>query len=498
MKITNIMNFVRTFEPRDLEIEAMLFDTAKSQLELSVEMELPSTFLLEYDALCDERYVELFRAVKDNPKIELGFWYEVVEPLTSAIGIPYNSPRGFKWDWFIDPGYAMAYENGVKEKLIDEAMRKFKEIFGSYPRTVASWVLDTYTVNYLCKNYEIDALMICRDQVNTDAYTMVGGYFNGAYYPSKNNVFTPGSDETRLNVPVFRLLGPDPIHNYDSHKYLTKEIIEKSGQSVFTLEPVCYAGHEPDVVDWFFDTYYRTECVGMAYTQIGQENSFANFDLVTPLRMQYEKLLERGVSFLTVSETGRLFKATYDKTPSASVSALTNWDSKKAQSVYYSCEGYVANFFTADDKAFIRALYLFDDRVEDTYLNSKCTTFDSVHENMPIVDTWYQRGNTDGGYGIIFDTGTTVLSQSIDGDVLTLELENGSVSFDSEGISVTKCKLEFTPKMCNTKITLTKSGLEYEYKSHKYLLKVVGATPRLDGEKILICGESVKLIPTKI
>ena len=207
MKITNIMNFIRTFEPRDSETEKKLLDTAAAELELSLKMNLPSTFLLEYDALCDDRYLELFKAVKDNPKIELGFWYEVVEPLTSAVGIPYNSKRGYRWDWNIDPGYSMAYPNETKERLIDEAMRKFKEVFGFYPKTVASWVLDTYTVNYLYDNYELDALMICRDQVNTDAYTMVGGYFNGAYFPSRNNVFTPGGDKTRINLPVFRLLG---------------------------------------------------------------------------------------------------------------------------------------------------------------------------------------------------------------------------------------------------------------------------------------------------
>ena len=134
MKITNIMNFIRTFEPRDSETEKKLLDTAAAELELSLKMNLPSTFLLEYDALCDDRYLELFKAVKDNPKIELGFWYEVVEPLTSAIGIPYNSKRGYRWDWNIDPGYSMAYPNETKERLIDEAMRKFKEVFGFYPK----------------------------------------------------------------------------------------------------------------------------------------------------------------------------------------------------------------------------------------------------------------------------------------------------------------------------------------------------------------------------
>ena len=496
MKIVNIMNFVRTFEPRDAESERLLFPTAKAELDLSLEMDLPSTFLLEYDALCDERYVELYRSVKDNPKIELGIWYEIVEPLTSAIGIPYNSARGYRWDWNIDPGYSMSYDLDTRRKLIDEAMRKFNEVFGFYPRTVGSWVLDTFTTNHLAENYNIDAFLICRDQINTDAYTMVGGYFSGGYYPSRNNVFTPGSDETRVNVPVFRLLGADPIHNYDSRKYMSPSA--PTGLGVYTLEPASEAGKRPEVIDWFFDTYYGTESIGMAYTQIGQENSFSTYDLITPLRFQYENLIRRGVKFMTTSETGRLFKSTYERTPVSTVSSLKNWDTPNAKSIYYDCESYTANLFFFEGRVSLRSLYLFDDRVKDTYLTDTCTTFDSIHENLPLVDTYYQRGDTDGGYGLIFDTGATFFTQKINGDSLTVDLGSRSITFTEEGIRIQKCKAEFTPNMINTTITLLDNTLYYEYKGHKFALRVEGGRVTESGGTFLFEGDSVLLIPTKI
>lgn len=496
MKVTNIMNFIRTFEPRDAEIEKKLFATAKAELGLSLEMDLPSTFLLQYDALCDEKYVELFRAVKDNPRIELGFWYEVVEPLTTAIGIPYNSARGYRWDWNIDPGFPMSYDTATRERLIDEAMRKFKEIFGFYPRTVASWVLDTYTVNYLADNYEIDAFMICRDQINTDAYTMVGGYFNGAYYPSRNNIFTPGGDETRLNIPVFRLLGPDPIHNYDGKKHLSAGSVERYS-TVFTLEPASSVLKNPKIADWLLDTYYCTESIGLAYTQVGQENSFANIDLVTPLRYQYEGLIERGVPFMTVSETARLFKKSYKRTPVTTSAAMTNWDDVDIKCVYYNSEAYTANIFYREGCVSLRSLYLFDDRIEDSYLHGRCTTFDSIHENMPIVDTYYQRGNTDGGEGIILDTGATQFTQSYDGDILTVSFGEGSAIFDETGITLVNCKVKFTPEMVNTRISVTDSSVEYEYKSHKYALRVEGCKPEFKDGVISLCGDKIRLTPEK-
>lgn len=494
MKIVNIMNFVRTFEPRDAETEKKLWATARDQLRLSEEMKLPSTFLLEYDALCDERYVELFRNVGEN--IELGFWYEVVEPLTTAIGIPYNSTRGYRWDWNIDPGFAMSYPNGIRERLIDEAMRRFREVFGYYPRTVGSWVLDTYTVNYLTDKYDIDALLICRDQINTDAYTMVGGYFSGGYYPSRNNIFTPGTASMRIGTPVFRLLGSDPIHNYDGKKYLSEKY---AAGGVYTLEPACPAGRDPECVDWFFKTYYEGESLGFAYTQVGQENSFASFDLVTPLRMQYEKLLQRGIEFQRVCDTGRLFKEKYSKTPATSVCALDNWDERDLKTVYYSCESYVANILYNEGRVAIRCLYLFDDRIREAYLNSKCTTFDSIHENMPIVDTFYQKGETDGGEGIILDTCAKQFAVSSPKDsVLEINLGSRSITLDEEGITVRGCNMEFAPKMCSTCIECNGQDLHYLYKGHKYALKTEGARVSRTDNVISIKGETVRLIPTRL
>lgn len=499
MKITNIMNFTRYYEPRNLEVQAKMPQTTRALLNLVNEYKLPATFLIQYDALCNEEYVSIFKS-EAGENIELGFWYEVVEPLTSDIGIPYNSARGYKWDWNIDPGFAISYPNDIKEKLIDRAMEKFKEVFGYYPRTVCSWVLDTYTVNYLCKKYDIDALGICRDQVNTDAYTMVGGYFNGIYYPSVNNMFTPaGSEGMQNKTPIFRLLGPDPIHNYDGAKYCSEG--EKC-RGVYTLEPACIAGRTESTVDWFFRTYYENESLDIAYTQLGQENSFAMFDLVTPLRMQFEKLIARGVKFEKMCDTGAAFKAKYSLTPPAAVSALDNWDSVDAQSVYYSCKGYTANVFRHESRVFLRSIYLFDDRIPDTYLSERCSTFDSIHENMPIVDTYYQRGDSDGGLGIILDTDAAPFDSKRDTDGnLVVCWDKGCARFDEEGITLTGCKASFTPKMCNTHIEPSGDRLIYEYKGHTYALLVDGGRITKTADAYVFDsdeGDALKLIPMKI
>ncbi|MBE6547226.1 MAG: hypothetical protein E7668_07335, partial [Ruminococcaceae bacterium] len=390
MKVVNMMNFVRRIDERKVDSTKHLLDFTATQLRLVNQYEIDNTFLLQYDAVCDEDFVSLFKN-EATEKTEIGLWYEIVEPLTTACGMPYRSKRGFKWDWHIIPGFSMGYTPEQREQLIDEAMRKFKEVFGHYPKTVASWLIDTHTVNYLSEHYDISAMALCRDQVNTDCYTLKGGYFNQAYYPSKNNMFTPAqSKEMQINVPMFRLLGPCPIHNYDNHKYSSDEFRTTDRTQVFSMEPGCYMGFTDEVTRWMFDCYYGEESLGFAYSQIGQENSFYGCNTVLGgMKMQIEQLLERGdVEFKKMGDTGELFKSLYsDETPATSLVALSNFDSTDVQSVYYDCKNYAANLFRFEDKIFFRSLFLFDESIEDFYSENPCTTFDAVYENLPIVDT---------------------------------------------------------------------------------------------------------------
>ena len=284
MKIINIMNFVRQCDPRMEDSERILYETTAAEVALVKEYGLDSTFLLQYDAAIDPGYQELFRREADS-HMELGLWYEIVQPLTQKAGIPWRGREGWPWDWHVIPGFSMAYTVEERKKLIDIAMEDFRAIFGEYPKTVASWLLDSYTVNYLADNYPVKAFAICRDQTNTDAYTLVGGYFNQAYYPSRRSMFTPAqSAEQQVNVPMFRLLGPDPIHNYDGERYMTNEkYLPYHG--CCTLEPIWESGSNPETVDWFFRNYFQNEDLGFSYAQLTDAVREAE-ELARPVRLE--------------------------------------------------------------------------------------------------------------------------------------------------------------------------------------------------------------------
>ena len=181
----------------------------------------------------------------------------------------------------------MAYDICDREKLADVAMNDFKDIYGAYPKTVASWLMDTHTMSYISEKYGVEAFAICRDQINTDAYTLAGGYFNQGYFPSKNNCFTPAqTDANAIKTPMFRLLGPDPIHNYDKDKYL-KNNKEELGR-VFTLEAALPMMNSTENMEWFFDTYFKNEDLGFSYAQLGQENGFHHAYVAENLKKQID------------------------------------------------------------------------------------------------------------------------------------------------------------------------------------------------------------------
>lgn len=504
MKAVNIMNFVRDIDERMENSKEILYQTTLAQLEMVNEFEFENTFLLQYDVLCDERYVQLFKEKATN-KTELGLWYEIVEPLTTACGMPYESKYGWKWDWHIVPGYSMAYTPADREKLADEAMRKFKEVFGYYPRTFAGWVIDTHTMQYLAQNYDLDAVAICRDQTNTDAYTLVGGYFNGAYYPSRNNIFTPAqTKEYQINVPVFRLLGPSPINNYDEHKYLSEKAIEFFGDhGCFTLEPVWKTGADPDCVDWFFSTFYENEDLGFSYSQLGQENSFAEDGFLPALRMQFEKLSKRrDVTVIKMGDTGRYFKNTYpDSTPATAVTALENWDKDRdIQSVYYDCKNYMANLFRYENSIFLRALYLFDERVADLYLEKQCASFDAVYENLPLVDTLFWTPNELKNCGLQLSAeGTAVTVEKYKEHGLQISWNDGRVLFEEDCITVSANELRLFTGKPNCTIKVVGNTIEYLYKNTAYYLDIENAAVKQDEECILITpySEEVRLIPRR-
>ncbi len=494
-QIVNIINFVRGCEPR---MEMDLYTPVAEQIKLINKYDLKSTFLLMYDTLCDDRFIEILS--HKNEKTELGVWLEIVEPQCAAAGVKWRGRPGFPWDYYANAGFTVAYGREDREKLTDALFEKFRERFGEYPRCIGSWATDAYTYEYISEKYGVDAACMCRDQWGTDGYTFWGGYYNQAYYPCKNNMFCPAQTAgEQTDIPVFRMLGSDPIYQYDMGLDVNGSAAEWQG--VATLEPVyCGAdgGGNPEWVDWYLDENFSGRCISFGYTQAGQENSFGWGAMQKGLTYQIQRIAELcaggKVEALTLSETGAWFKKTFKQTPPSVVSALSDRHGKNRFSVWYDCKNYRADIFGEHDRFWIRDIFLFREGYKERYLDSVNDSISMTFDNLPVTD-----GNRFSGNGV-----RAGLYPFSDGEALTyterVYSENeSSVTMIFKGtqagdfvIKANEASLEFSADRDFSLVNVSKNGedepkktpyengVEYEYRGFRYRVAVDGVVSDAD------------------
>lgn len=384
----NIVNFVRGSEPRNAAID--LVEPLREEIALNSKHHLPNTILFQYDALLREDMMAEARKAEQDVT-EFGVWIEMCRALVEKVGIKWRGRNGWDWDWYINPGFLMAYTHEERAKILDEIFRLFRERFGKHPESMGSWLLDAWSMDYVQRKYDVKAFCICREQDNTDAYGLRGGFFNGAYYPSKRNMLSAAVDmRNAVLVPCFKMLTPDPIYNY-SEESLATEFGRKTG-SAYTLEPVGRFGQRREIIDWYFRIYGGPGLLNLSSMQTGQENSFGWPRIGKGLPYQIEKIAaERAAGRLVVEqlcETGVRFKRTYRTTPPQTQVALEDWYGKGNQSVWYNSRYYRANLVNENGKLYIRDIHVMKDDFAEPFVDTVCTGWQAEYFTPPVVDLY--------------------------------------------------------------------------------------------------------------
>lgn len=475
-RIVNLVNFVRGCEPR---YPKDLFKPVVRQMEVNARYGFDNTFLLQYDAMQREDFRALFLENR-NEKTELGVWLEMCRELTETVGIPWSGRPGYDWDWYVDPGFLMAYEPKQREALIDEVFRRFREIFGEYPAVVGSWLLDAYSMNYMCETYSIKAFCVCREQHAVDAYTLWGGYYNGGYYAAKTNMICPAqTKENAIPAPVFRMLGIDPIYSYEKHSGST---------GCCTLEPTWESGKTSSTVDWYLKTYFDNPCLSHSLVTTGQENSFGWECFGEGYEMQAEKidaLVKKGILAVEkLGDSGEAFQKAFDHSEPVAICATEDWHGEGHQSIWYNCINYRANLFVEDGRLLFRDVQMFDERFAERYLARPAGTWDATYENLPIVDG-YLWSRDEKRAAITFPEGFSIGEITEEGKALRVALvggqEGASVLMTEDAIEITGVEtLAYTLGAPTAEVTHEGECLHYTYRDFAYHLAVSGEIH--DGE----------------
>lgn len=384
-RILNIVNFIRQTDYRLEDSDSLMLDAVERQVALVNEYGFPATFLFQYDALINPAYQELMKRELD-PRCELGAWWEITRPHAEAAGLSWRGEHS--WVSTANVAFTPGYTREEREKLVDVYMAKFREIYGYYPKSVGSWYVDSHTLDYMQRKYGIVASCNCKDQVGTDGYTLWGGYWNQAYYPSRLNAYMPAQTEAcRIPVPVFRMLGSDPMYQYDNG-------IGTDCQGVISLEPVyAESGKSRKWVEYFLRSLVDEPCLAFGYAQAGQENSFTWSGMGEGLRMQFplfRALSDTGrLRVETLEASGRWFKENFSATPATAVVTLDDVRGQGNKSVWYNSRYYRANLYWEAEGFCFRDIHFFDERMESEYLDTPGTGRQFFYYTLPVVDRFH-------------------------------------------------------------------------------------------------------------
>lgn len=477
-----------------------MFDAVQKQIALSNKYNFPTTFLFQYDSLINSEYQQLMKTqLGDN--CELGAWWEITQPHVEAAGIPWRGEHS--WVSTANIAFTPGYTKAEREKLVDVYMAKFKEIYGRYPVSVGSWFIDSHTLQYMYDKYGIVASCNCKDQVGTDGYTLWGGYWNQAYYPSRLNAYMPAQTEKQqIPVPVFRMLGSDPMYQYDAG-------CGTAYQGVISLEPVYRdAGMNRQWVDYFLESIVNEPCLAFNYAQAGQENSFTWSAMGKGLEMQfavYDSLRNAGkIKLETLGESGRWFRKQFSTTPATAITVMKDVRGKDNKSVWYNSRYYRANLFWEKDGFCFRDIHLFDENYKSEYLDTPGEGNRFFYYTLPLVDRFHwstpedktglQFVSTETGSPIVLSdpmvtepsaSELKIISSDENGYTYTILLSEDRIKITSDNPAQWALQLRVPePKLSQLPFeTFSSSGIGADFRGYKYTVSCKKGHVRKGSDK---------------
>lgn len=389
--IVNIYNFIRMSHVEPSRFIPDDFETIRNQLITVKQYGFPGTYALKYDALMEPRYQTLLKEYLDETD-EVSAWWEITEPLCRRAGVSFRDSRNDEeYDDRVDSAYSIGYSPEERTRIVDAYMADFYGVFGKNPQSIGAWVLDSVTMAYARERYGVEAAAICRDQIGVDGFTLWGGYPNGMYFPSRGNENLPAqTPENQLDMPVFRLLGPDPIYNFEAE-------VRPDIPGVFTMEPAWLVGRDPKWLGWYFHCLTEEDALGVGYVQVGQENNFLWENIhpgFTPQLEVLKKLQGEGkLRVETMADSARWFRRKYRITPPVTFQASRDWnESRNLSCQWYACANYRVGLLWEQGHLRIRDCFVYDEGYPSRYLDKAMTGTKSNFDALPILypQLWMQ------------------------------------------------------------------------------------------------------------
>ena len=360
-------------------------DAMRRQLDIAVERELPSTFVIRYDALNDTRYTDVLRSYRDRypTLIQLGAMIEIIPTLAEDAGVPYT---GNLDSWFhAQHAFTIGYAPSDREKIIDTLMERYKVVFGRYPTTTSAWLIDTPSVNRLHTRYGVLSHQITREQWGTDSYTLYGGPPHYPYPASTSWAFMPDYTDTTSSMLMLRQTVTDPMLNYGDTN------------SAHTSQPNDYARDGKSIA------YYHTLLTN-AFQQPAGQVGFALLGLENSMSDVYQEAYGEQLQWLADKQNDFNVKIVF-----ADDAAMRKAYTSSSVSIYGRTEGTLGAWFVTTPRYRIRIrksgdhIAITDIRIYGVKFTDPYTTRVALHEGFWIApflldgSRWYAQAKPHSG-----------------------------------------------------------------------------------------------------
>ena len=310
-------------------------DVPKFQYQESTSSAFPVTWLLRFDAVSNATISAYFKDLigKDSHE-SLGAFLEITPSLTQNAGVTY--PEGFSI-FNANRIFLSGYSQKDRLLLIDTYMNTFFTRYGFYPKSVAAWQLDSYSLQYLQSKYSVLTAMNCDDQYSMDHYRLWGGYLGSPYFPDKNNSLVPaGSYKDRINLAMVHWAQRDLFNFYGS-----------GAASLYSVQANDYLalGKYTTYFDSLLAMYRPNTFNELGYVNVGLENDY-NLKLNGQEIVKIYKTLKvnedkDSLVFISLADFGDWMKSHYpESSPTYFYRTTDPTDTKKGEVFWYQSSHY--------------------------------------------------------------------------------------------------------------------------------------------------------------
>lgn len=331
-----------------------ILETPKKQYELITSKNIEATWLVRFDALKNTEVQNFLRSL--NPKQEVGLFLEVTPALTTDAGVTYNQSPNWHYSKSV---LVIGYSPQDRIKLIDTAMARFKDVLGTYPKSVGAWWIDAYSLQYMKDKYQIEVNMDVADQFSTDGYQVWGQYWSSPFYPSKRNALMPASSEDqKIGIVTIQWAIRDPFNGYGNGVF----------ESTYSVQANDYMLHDLEI------DYFKRLVTPYPQVVVGLENDFdwGKYGEEYSRQIEYVSSLQPAASVVTMEHFGKNYRSTYpDLSTNLTISTVDPLGSD-GRVVWYQNQRYRVGWFYNQEGVVIRDLRLFNDGVEEACFSKAC------------------------------------------------------------------------------------------------------------------------------